>query len=278
MSHLTLSDARLYYETHGEGPAVVFAHGVGGNHAGWFQQVPVFAQSYRVVTFDHRGFGNSTDPGGKGRSAFVEDLRALLDHLAIERAALVAQSMGGGTCVGFATRFPRRVGALVLADTVQGLEEVAGNRELLAEARAATDGLDQLERVLGDGVRLANPTMSLLYAQLASFNATDRRTLTGDFSPLVKPQELTGAQVPTLFIVGQEDRLFPPAAVRALQQQVRGSFYVEISGAGHSAYFERPNEFNDSVLSFLQAVRYRGPHRPAHSIAPGYVAVDGRSE
>src|SRR5687767_11320806 len=70
----------LYYEVHGEGRPVVFAHGMGGNHASWFQQVPVFAQHHMVVTFDHRGFGNSREvEGGADRSRFVGDLKDLLD-------------------------------------------------------------------------------------------------------------------------------------------------------------------------------------------------------
>ena len=91
----------LYYEVHGDGPAIVFAHGAGGNHLSWWQQVPVFTRQYRCVTFDHRGFGQSPDiPNGPGSQAFVEDLNQLLDHLKIEHVALVAQSMGGRTCSG----------------------------------------------------------------------------------------------------------------------------------------------------------------------------------
>ena len=52
----------LYYESNGDGPAVVFAHGAGGNHLSWWQQVPVFSDCYRCVTFDHRGFGQSRVP------------------------------------------------------------------------------------------------------------------------------------------------------------------------------------------------------------------------
>ncbi|MBS0417861.1 MAG: alpha/beta fold hydrolase [Proteobacteria bacterium] len=270
MPFISRAEAQLYYEVHGEGPAVVLAHGVGGNHATWFQQVGVFARSYRVVTFDHRGFGNSTDSQGLGRDAFVDDLCALLDHLQLERAALIGQSMGGGTCVGFANRRPERVTALVLADTLHGLTEVDANGHLMAQARAATDGLSQLDRVLGQDFRTREPTLSLLYAQLASFNATDRRNLRGAFAPLVSPQMLASARIPALFIAGQHDLLFPPAAIQAVQREVPGSFYVEVSGAGHSAYFERPTEFNDTVLSFFQAIRYPGIRRPAHSNTAGY--------
>ena len=77
MALAKINGIELYYEVHGEGPALVLAHGAGGNHLSWWQQVPVLAQSYRCVTFDHRGFGLSREqPGGPGARAFVEDLRA----------------------------------------------------------------------------------------------------------------------------------------------------------------------------------------------------------
>jgi 3-oxoadipate enol-lactonase len=89
MPTLDLQASQLYYERHGEGPAIVFAHGIGGNHAAWFQQIAVFARSYEVIVFDHRGFGRSTDTEQLGRNAFVSDLGALVDHLGLNRFALV---------------------------------------------------------------------------------------------------------------------------------------------------------------------------------------------
>src|SRR5918993_1417596 len=94
--------ASIYYEVHGDGPALVLAHGMGGNHASWFNQVPFFSRSFKVVTFDHRGFGNSRElEGGADRSRFPDDLKNILDQLGIAKAVLVAQSMGAGTCVTF---------------------------------------------------------------------------------------------------------------------------------------------------------------------------------
>ncbi|HPF25514.1 MAG TPA: alpha/beta hydrolase [Steroidobacteraceae bacterium] len=272
MPFLSVADGQLYYEVHGEGPAIVLAHGIGGNHAAWYQQIPVFSQSYTLVTFDHRGFGRSEDRGGLGRSAFVDDLTTLLDHLTIEQAALVGQSTGGGTCVGFTSRHPKRVAALVMADTLHGLTEAADVREMMSIARNEMDGLSQLERVLGEKTRREQPALAALYDQIASFNDYDRRTLPGSFTP-IEPSALAALKVPTLFIVGQEDQLFPPTAVQRMQAQIPGSFYIEVSDSGHSAYFERPTEFNDSVLTFLGAVGFKGRTRAAHSNAPGYQRV-----
>ena len=118
MPYADVNGVRIYYESHGEGEAIVFAHGAGGNHLSWWQQVPFFRDRYRCVTFDHRGFGRSVERAdGPGGASFAEDLRALLDHLGIERTLLAAQSMGGRACLGFSLAYPERVRGLVMSDT-----------------------------------------------------------------------------------------------------------------------------------------------------------------
>src|SRR5262249_5941300 len=122
MPTLRTAETDLYYETHGNGPAIVFAHGAGGNHLSWWQQVPHFRDRFTCVIFDHRGFGQSLDLRPiEQRPRFDEDLAALIDHLGLPEVRLVAQSMGGWTCLGYAVRHPERVRALVMADTMGGL-------------------------------------------------------------------------------------------------------------------------------------------------------------
>ena len=79
MPYAAINGIELYYESHGKGVPVVFAHGAGGNHLSWWQQIPVFARRFRCITFDHRAFGLSRDGNGEGqqgRRMFHEDLRA----------------------------------------------------------------------------------------------------------------------------------------------------------------------------------------------------------
>jgi len=90
MAFMNQDRFRLYYEdTGGNGPAVLFLHGAGGNHLSWWQQVPVFAEEYRCVTVDQRGFGQSPDtPGGPGPAALAADaIAALRRKLAAESQA-----------------------------------------------------------------------------------------------------------------------------------------------------------------------------------------------
>jgi len=147
----------LYYELHGSGPTVVFAHGAGGNHASWYQQVPFFSRFYEVVTFDHRGFGNSIDANGLGRGGFVDDLEGLVEHLGREEVALVAQSMGGGTCMSFTVRHPERVTALVMADTFGAMTLPEPFHSVQQQRSEATRGLSQLDRVVSKSLPVRDP-------------------------------------------------------------------------------------------------------------------------
>ena len=109
---------RLHYEVTGEGPAIVFAHGLGGNQLSWWQQVAHFAPRYTCVAFAHRGFAPSSAlPGGPDPADYADDLAALIDHLGLAEVRIVAQSMGGWSAVEYALRRTGKLKALVLAAT-----------------------------------------------------------------------------------------------------------------------------------------------------------------
>ena len=253
MPYIETRGSQIYYEVHGEGPPVLLAHGVGGNHASWFRQIPKFSRRYKVITFDHRGFGNSTDPEELGREAFVDDITALLDGLGINRAVLVGQSMGAGSVAAFTCAHPQRVRALVHCDSLAGADLPQALASAMQAHNAATDGLSQIERVLGPTTIARDPEASLLYLQLASFNSVNRRTLKGKATPWT-PAALAATGVPILFVVGEEDVIYPPQMIRAAHEQTPGSRYAEIPKAGHSAYFEQADAFNRVVLEFLDGL------------------------
>ena len=255
MPFAPINGTDLYYERHGDGPAIVFAHGAGGNHASWFQQVPFFSRNHTVVTFDHRTFGQSADKNGRGRSAFVDDLLGLLDHLDIERASLVAQSMGGGTCMGLTARHPERVSALVMADTIAGVtlpEPFASQQQTHSEKMRSAS---QLDRVVSKSLPVRDPERTELYLQIASFNPENAGRLNPGGPTLEAPTmeqiEAASRSVRTLFLVGDEDALIPPEIARLASQLVPGARFVEVTGSGHSVYFEQPAVFNHVVEAFL---------------------------
>ncbi|HEY7295748.1 MAG TPA: alpha/beta hydrolase, partial [Dehalococcoidia bacterium] len=212
MPTLTLNGTDLYYETHGAGPAIVFAHGAGGNHLSWFQQVPTFRDRYTCVTFDHRGFGRSLDARpAEERPRFDEDLAALIDHLQLPEVRLVAQSMGGWTCLGYAATHPDRVRALVMADTAGGLTspELETAR---AEAQAKRGDLPLLGGALSQSFRQRDPTGAFLYEQIFALNPPREQAL-GRGTPMnrlsVSAEQAAALKLPVLFIEGADDVLIP---------------------------------------------------------------------
>ncbi len=253
MPFLEAHGARLYYEVHGDGPPLVLTHGVGGNHASWFHQVATLSRHYRVIVFDARGFGRSTDPQELGRDGFVGDLDALLTHLAVDKPILVGQSMGGGTCLSFTCAYPERVRGLVLADTLMGMILPAEIRDFMSDLEKRAAQWSQLERVVGKTFRTEQPALSVLYTALASFNSVNVKTLKG-VQKQHRPEELAATGVPVLFLVGEEDALFPPQAVRAVHAAVPGSRYVEILRSGHSAYFEPPAVFDQVLTDWIASL------------------------
>jgi 3-oxoadipate enol-lactonase len=237
---------KLFYEVHGEGPTVVFAHGSGGTHMSWWQQVPVLSKQYRCVTIDHRGFGYSKDgDAGPGRRNFVADLESLLDRLKVDKVSLVGQSMGGLTVLGFASKYPERVSSLIMSDTTGGYT----NPEI-DQLRAANKNP---RSAFAPGYAQREPAMAFLYREISALTMDEApaAAATTPAAPSTDIKPLLAKKVPTLFIVGEQDQLIPPTAIEAMHKQMPGSELVKVPGAGHSVYFEKPAEYNRLVSEFL---------------------------
>ena len=257
--------AEIYYERTGSGPAIVFAHGLGGNHLSWWQQVPYFSRRYTCVTFAHRGFSPSRVTSGDVDPALFEaDLLALVDHLKLEEVRLVAQSMGGWTCLNFTLRHPKRVRALVMAATGgtvdlktldeadrKGIESwVAANQGISAEL-----GKRSIHPAAGERMAREQPALEFLYREIDRLSsgfdkeALRAKLLAARTRPAADLKQLT---VPVLFISGKEDVVFPPLATAALASLVPGAKLESVPEAGHSVYFQRPEIFNRVVFNFFE--------------------------
>ncbi len=255
---LTLDGDEVYVEIAGaaDAPVVVLGHGAGGNHAIWYQQVPRFAREFRVLTWDQRGFGASTNRHGRAhpRTA-TSDLAAILDHLGIERAHVVGQSLGGWAALGLLIAHPERVRSLVLADSLGGIpvDGWTKRRELTGGAR---DGFGD-PSALSVGFCTEDPQRARLYQLLGAWRrdpgASTADLFRGVGETTFSDTQLAAIRCPTLFIVGDEDELFPPAWIRNAAARVPGSRVEVVERAGHSPYFERPDVWNDLVERFWHA-------------------------
>ncbi len=247
--------ATLYYEVGGEGSALVFAHGAGGNRMIWWQQTPYFEERYRVVRFDHRAFGRSAcAPDDFHPRHFADDLIAILDEEGIEQAALVCQSMGGWTGLQTATRHPERVSCLVLCGTPGGVAcpEVLEAAASLGK-RIGTEGI-RGNAALAPDFPEREPALAQLYDQISALNTGVEPSFLGrlfDEDARITASDLAGFSIPTMMVLGEQDLLFPPEALRAVARLIPGSQVREFPGAGHSVYFEQPAAFNAAVGEFI---------------------------
>jgi 3-oxoadipate enol-lactonase len=247
----------LYFESYGEGEPLILCHGLGGNHAIWYQQVPALARHYRVVTWDQRGFARSSNRSAKaGPGAAVKDLKALLDHLKIESAHLIGQSMGGWAVLGFALDAPERTQSLVLADTIAGIytPSIAASFDAALKARPSPSDLP-FGRHPAIDLQLThnNLAQAFLYSQIGSIaEPVPAEMLTLLRNTAYSLDSVGKLDTQTLFIVGSNDPYFSPVAVREAAGLFRNASVEEIPDTGHSPYFETPALWNAAILKFLQ--------------------------
>lgn len=259
---ITVADGeRVWYETAGEGPDLILTHGLGGNAAVWYQQVPYFAQHYRVISWDQRGFGRSTNENGNhGPVAAVSDLIEIMDLLAVDRAHVVGQSMGGWAALGTAIAVPDRVESVVLACTTGGIPVGFG-----PDSAPPLTAAPVTARPLGEhpavGGRLPSLDMAraYLYQALGTFGHRPPDT---EFFRILKahnysPSDLATVTAPVLLIAGELDDLMTPERIRSAAEFLPHAEVVELADRGHSPYFEDPHAWNELVAHFLADVRAR---------------------
>jgi 3-oxoadipate enol-lactonase len=255
---------RLYYEVTGSGPPVIFAHGLGSNHLTWWQQIPHFSDRFTCVNFAHRGYPPGSAIGVPEPTEFANDLAALIDRLELPDVRLVAQSMGGWTCLEYMlTHSDAKVRALVLASTAGTIDRASvpnlDQQRLAAWDRdAAAARADMTKRGIAPPAseRLAReePALHYLYQVIANASsAFDREELRKRLSTmLIRPAEvLRDIKVPTLFINGDEDTTYPPILSPALAAMMPNAKVEIVPATGHSVYFQRAGTFNRLVDNFF---------------------------
>ena len=247
----------IYYEAHGHGPALLLSHGYGATSRMWDGQVAAFADQHRVILWDMRGHGRSgdpADPAAYSQALSVGDMAAVLDACGAERAVIGGLSLGGVMSLAFHIACPARVRALVLCDTGPGFRNpdarAAWNGRALARARELEEkGLDALrgggETRLGTH-RSARGLAGAARGMLAQFDAS-----------LI--EALPTIRVPTLVLVGSEDKNFL-AAADYMAGKIPGARQAVIPAAGHAANLDQPTAFNRAVGDFLAALPASGEH------------------
>ncbi|GGU35175.1 alpha/beta fold hydrolase [Streptomyces violascens] len=257
MPYASVNGQQLYFEdTGGDGPVVVFSHGNLMNRRMWEPQVSALAGEFRCVVWDARLHGRTKDDGDLYTYwDSADDLLGLLDHLGVERAALVGHSQGGFLSLRAALRAPERVGSLVLIDTAA----VAWPGEALAQMGGVGEGF----RAGGPGA-VAPVLLDLLLGRpdvheewLREWRAQPRERLADAVAVLMGVDDISARlgeiTQPALIVHGEADLPVPLPLGRMLRDRLPGAVGLAvIPDAGHTPSLTHPGEVNACVAAFLR--------------------------
>jgi pimeloyl-ACP methyl ester carboxylesterase len=252
----------ISYRDEGEGKPLIFLHAFPLSQRMWDDQVAAFSGTRRVITFDWRGFGESSlAESSSDMTAFADDLAALMDFLGIERAVICGLSMGGYAALSFLRTYADRLEALILADTRATADTDEGRRNRLAmTALVREDGptaiVEQMtSRLLGAKSLRNNPGAVQRVRKMIEANRSEgiARALLGMAARPDSTALLSEIRCPTLIVVGQDDILTPPSESEAMAREIAGSKLAIIPGVGHLPNIEAPEEFNRILAEFLSS-------------------------
>ncbi|WP_329556786.1 alpha/beta fold hydrolase [Streptomyces sp. NBC_00696] len=237
----------IYYERHGNGPAILFVHGSGGHHAAWWQQVAALREEFTVVTVDLRGFGKSdssmTEFDGQD---FPGDVVAVLDQEDLTDVMLVGQSIGSVAALRAGLLRPERVGSVVLGHSLGGISHPE-LKELAAADRAEAVKLPVIDRLLTKRFQQERADLTFLFQQMGTFNVArmqDLRNLDTDGPSL---DDIRNSGVKVAFLGGEKDAVLSVKTVTRAHELLPGSHLEVVPGAPHSMYWETPAEYNAAV-------------------------------
>ncbi|WP_329131456.1 alpha/beta fold hydrolase [Streptomyces sp. NBC_00670] len=249
MPYVDSDGASIYYERHGEGPAIVFVHGSGGHHAAWWQQVAALRREFTVVTLDLRGFGRtelSRPQAEFDGQAFYGDVVAVLDREDLTDAMVVGQSIGSIAALRAGLVRPERVGAVVLGHSLGGISHPE-LKELAAADRAEAVKLPVIDRLLTRRFQEERADLTFLFRQMGTFNTAtmqDLRNLDTDGPTL---EEIRASGVRVAFLAGEKDAVLGVKTVTRAHELLDGSHLEIVPGAPHSMYWETPAQYNAAV-------------------------------
>lgn len=247
-----------------EGPRdadpLILIHGFPLSHQMWKPQIDALSDRWRIVAPDVRGFGESAAGDGQyALEVFVDDLIALMDHLELKSATLCGLSMGGYIALRTAERNPERVKRLILCDT---RSESDGNEARLARGKAIraikTSGVPAfaesfIPMAFAPQTISGKPDVIAFSRKLMESNS--EVGLSGALLAMATRTDTTASlskiRVPTLFLVGSEDKMTPASASAAMCSHVSHGEMRVIPDAGHMSNLENPEEFNAHIGRFL---------------------------
>ncbi len=259
-----VNGADLIYDVAGHGHPLVLIHGGLVDRHLWDAQFAVFAQQYRTIRYDVRGYGESSTPIGP--YAHHDDLHRVLAFLGVESAYVLGLSMGGGIAIDFTLAYPAMVDALI--PVASGLPGYTWSESLDEQGAAIQDAFSRgdvtqaveiMTRMWTDGPQRTSSQVDPIVRERVRQMTTAMLVRSDDVAEprLLEPAAITrlaDIHAPTLVVVGDQDVPDILAIATLLETSIAGARKAVIPGTAHHLNMERPEEFNRIVLDFLSAL------------------------
>ncbi|KAJ9653025.1 hypothetical protein H2198_007772 [Neophaeococcomyces mojaviensis] len=255
MPFLDRSGVRIYYEVHGSGTPLLLTHGYSSTSAMWQGQVAAISKHYKLIIWDMRGHGQSTypaDPALYSEDHTVADMLALLKHICpdLSQAIVGGLSLGGYMSLAFYRRYPELVSKLLIIDTGPGFRKDSAREAWNKTAHATAEDFEKNGLA---PLQSASPERSQVTHRNAKGLALAARGMLAQRNDSVI-NSLPNIVAPSLIVVGSEDKPFLGAS-DYMAAKIPGAKKVVIDGAGHAVNIDRPEAFNQAILSFLNEGR-----------------------
>ncbi len=247
----------------GEGPAVIFLHGLGSGKEGWTRQVDAVVDAgWRFVAIDAPGFGRTPLPRKPGFTPHVACIIEVMDALDVERAVLCGHSMGGMTAQELVAEYPHRVSGLILSATSPAFGRPDGEfqKKFLRDRLAPFDnGMDMEEfaTIFASGLVGPSPAKGAIdeiIGVMKTVSVDAYRCALHTIAGFDRRENLQGISVDTLLIAGDADRNAPASMMEKMAGKIAEARFVCLDHTGHMAPIENPAAFNQHVIQFLQRI------------------------
>jgi len=254
MATARVNGIEIDYQDTGRGRPILLTHGHMSSRIAWNGQHQALADRYRVISWDIRGHGQTVspdDPAQYSLALTVADVRALLNHLGLERAVIGGLSLGGYVSLAFYLAHPEMVEALVICDSGPGYRNDQARAQWNERAFARAAELEAKGLAILEGrSREVQESRGRQRSAQALAHAT-RGILAQQGSTVI--DGLPSIDVPTLVIVGDQDKPFV-APCEYMAKKIPRARFETIAGAGHSSNLDQPDAFNRVLLGFLDGM------------------------
>jgi pimeloyl-ACP methyl ester carboxylesterase len=254
MEKINVNGIQLAYERHGKGAPLILLHGYPLDHHLWDEVLPLLEDTFDVILPDLRGFGQSTTVDSTyTMDDYASDIAGLLDHLDLQKTAIVGHSMGGYVALAFARLFPDRISGLGLVSS-QVLADPPDRKEgrYKSAAGVAENGIGSVVAAMTPKFTADENLQSFARAAMerqppaAYIGALRAMAERRDSTPLV-----SSLKVPVVIVHGESDALIPVDRAREVKTALPAAHLVEISGAGHMPMMEAKEKTAEALKHLI---------------------------